>query len=408
MPQALPLFLTLLLAACAGPGPGVTAESAPPGAAAKSTPSGGAASGGAGDPSAGAPPREVTLVRAFPRLAFASPTDLQAPADGTGRLFVVEQAGTVRAFPNEPDVATAAIFLDLRAKVASGGEMGLLGLAFHPQFRTNRQFYVNYTANGPRRTVVSRFTARADDPGQADPASEAVVLTFDQPYANHNGGQLAFGPDGFLYIGTGDGGSGGDPHGNGQNVNTVLGKLLRIDVDHPAGGRAYGIPADNPFAAGGGRPEVFAWGLRNLWRFSFDPDTGRIWGADVGQSRLEEVDLLEKGKNYGWNVMEGSSCFRAATCDPSPYVLPVAEYGRDEGVSITGGYVYRGKRVPPLVGQYVYADYGSGKVWALPDGGKPRLLVDSELNPSTFGVDAERELYLADHGGGGLWRLSGR
>ncbi len=393
------LWITaFMLGACAGPG-------GDNGGAAAPSPAEAMVGDAAADPPGGAPARAVTLDRVFPRLTFAQPTDLQAPADGSGRLFVLEQAGTIRVFANDANATAARIFLDLTAKVASGGEMGLLGLAFHPQFKTNRQFYVNYTADGPRRTVISRFTAKADNPSDADPASETLVLTFNQPYANHNGGQLAFGPDGFLYVGTGDGGWAGDPHGNGQNKATLLGKLLRLDVDRPAGGKAYGIPADNPFASGGGSPEVFAWGLRNLWRFSFDAETGRIWGADVGQNKLEEVDLLEKGKNYGWNVMEGTSCYRSLGCDKSPYVLPVAEYGRDDGLSITGGYVYRGKAAPALAGQYIYGDYGSGKIWALPYGGKPRLLLDSELNPSTFGVDANRELYLADHSGGGLWRF---
>ena len=398
MARSIALLAAALLAACAGPaGDGASAEPGSPQAAASGT-----LAAASEDPTGGAPARPMTLVRAFPGLTFSQPTDLQAPADGSGRLFVPEQAGVIKVFDGKQDVASASVFLDLRDRVAAGGEMGLLGLAFHPQFKANRQFYVNYTANGPRRTVVSRFTARADRPGEADPASETLVLTFAQPYGNHNGGQLAFGPDGFLYIGTGDGGAGGDPHGNGQKTTTLLGKLLRIDVDRPEGGKAYGIPADNPFASGGGSPEIFAWGLRNLWRFSFDLETGRIWGADVGQNKLEEVDVLEKGKNYGWAVMEGSECFRGASCDQTPYVLPVATYGRDAGVSITGGYVYRGQSAPALTGQYLYADYGSGRVWALPFGGQPRLLMESGLNPSTFGQDANRELYLVDHGGGGI------
>ena len=400
MPRSFALLAALLLAACAGPGS--DGASADPGA-----PAGAAGASAYGAPAPGGAARGVALTKAFPSLpGFTAPVDLQAPADGTGRLFVVEQAGRIQVFPNNAGVGAAKRFLDIEAKVASGGEMGLLGLAFHPQYRTNRHFYVNYTADGPRRTIISRFTAKADQPNEADPASEVQLLTFEQPYSNHNGGQLAFGPDGFLYVGTGDGGAGGDPHGNGQKLTTMLGKLLRLDVDRPAAGKAYGIPADNPFAKGGGSPEIFAWGLRNLWRFSFDPDTGRIWGADVGQNKLEEVDILEKGKNYGWNTMEGTSCYRSLTCDKTGLVLPVAEYGRDDGQSITGGYVYRGRTAPSLAGQYVYADFVSGKIWALPYGGKPRLLMDAEINPSSFGVDHQRELYVLDHGGGGIWRFA--
>lgn len=383
------LLLAALLCACAGENSG-----------ASPAPSTVAASPGQAMAATVAP----ALERAFPALTFTQPVDLQTPADGSGRLYIVEQAGVVKGFA--PTEQAATVFLDIRDRVADGGEMGLLGLAFHPQFKTNRHFYVNYTADSPRRTIIARFTLKAD--GTADPASEQQVLTFDQPYSNHNGGQLAFGPDGHLYVGTGDGGSAGDPRGNGQSKTTVLGKLLRLDIDHPSEGRAYGTPADNPLVGQGGgvRPEIFAWGIRNLWRFAFDRESGRIWGADVGQNQLEEIDILEKGKNYGWNIMEGTTCYLGPNCNQAGLTLPVAEYPRSEGQSVTGGYVYRGKRAPSLVGSYLYADFVSGKLWALAAGGQPRLLLNTELNVSSFGQDADRELYLLDHGGGGLWRFN--
>lgn len=355
--------------------------------------------------------QSVRLERVFPALSFDRATDLQAPTDGTDRLFVTEQAGRIRVFPNQAAVASAPVFLDIRGKVDdSGNEMGLLGLAFDPDYKTNRTFYVNYTAGNPRRTVIARYKAQLADANLADPASEEVVLTFDQPYSNHNGGQLAFGPDKMLYIGTGDGGSGGDPHNNGQRRDTLLGKWLRIDVHRAAGGNLYAIPADNPYAGNtqGFRPEIYAYGLRNLWRFSHDRETSRWFGADVGQNAYEEINVLEKGKNYGWKIMEASSCYGASTCDKTGLTLPIAEYGRGLGQSVTGGYVYRGASAPALVGTYLYADYVTGRIWGLKyDGQKAtdqRLVLDSDFNPSTFGVDAQRELYVADHGGG-LYRF---
>lgn len=350
-------------------------------------------------------PGSVGLERVFPKLSFERPTDLQAPADGTNRLFVLEQPGRIRVFGNRPDPEGAATFLDITDRVDdSGNEMGLLGLAFDPDYKTNRTFYVNYTAGNPRRTVIARFKATESDANKADPASEEVILTFDQPYSNHNGGQIAFGPDGMLYIGTGDGGSGGDPHNNGQRRDTLLGKWLRIDVHQAAGAQKYTIPPDNPFVGQANvRGEIYAYGLRNLWRFSHDKDTNRWYGADVGQNKLEEVNVLEKGKNYGWKIMEASDCFEAANCDKTGLTLPIAEYGRNQGVSITGGYVYRGARLPALQGTYLYADYGTGRIWGLKyDGQKTvsnRELIDSDINPATFGQDEARELYVVDHGG---------
>jgi glucose/arabinose dehydrogenase len=278
------------------------------------------------------------------------PLYLTAPA-GDPRLFIVEKTGRIRIVKN--GAVVAAPFLDLSASVSGSSEQGLLGLAFDPQYATSGRFYVDYTdRNGDTR--IARFRVSAD-PDVADPASEEMLLTVPQPYSNHNGGQVAFGPDGDLYIGMGDGGSGGDPQGHGQNPNDLLGSLLRLDVSGPTG---YGIPQDNPYAGGGGRAEVFSIGLRNPWRFSFDRTNGDLYIADVGQNEREEVDVSTagtgggRGLNYGWNRMEGTACYGASTCDRSGLTLPVMDYTHADGCSITGGYVYRGTALPNLAGTY--------------------------------------------------------
>ncbi len=344
---------------------------------------------------------QFQLERAFPNLRFSRPLDLQAAPSDDRRLFVLEQAGIIRVFENAPAAQSSSVFLDIRDRVDDSGiEMGLLGLAFHPNYRQNGYFFVNYTAGNPLRTVVSRFQVSGSDSNKADPNSELVLLTFNQPYGNHNGGQLAFGPDGYLYIATGDGGSGGDPHGNSQNRKTLLGNILRIDVNRSAAGLNYAIPADNPFVGNnqGFREEIYAYGLRNPWRFSFDPVTGWLWCADVGQNRLEEIDLIKKGGNYGWNIMEGSECFQTNDCDRTGLELPIWEYDHSLGRSVTGGYVYRGRRVPELVGAYIYGDFVSGRIWALRYDGQNepqnQLLLDTNLNISSFGIDARQELYI--------------
>lgn len=352
---------------------------------------------------------------AFPELSFALPLDLEFPDDGTNRLFVVEQPGAIRVFQNDSMTTSSKQFLDIHDRVNDKGwEEGLLGLAFHPDYRNNGYFYVNYTASDPRRTVISRFHVSADDPDEADPNSEQVILTFDQPFSNHNGGCLKFGPDGYLYIGVGDGGSEGDPGGNGQNLSTLLGKILRIDVDHPAGGRDYGIPPDNPFAANnsGYREEIYAYGLRNPWRFSFDPATGWLWAGDVGQDKYEEVDIIEKGKNYGWNIMEGNHCFSPPdSCDETGLTLPIWEYDHNDGRSITGGVVYHGKIVADLVGSYIFADFMNGRVWSMHyEEGKPASvtkLFDSELSISSINIDQNGELYFCAFDGN-IYRLAPR
>jgi glucose/arabinose dehydrogenase len=355
----------------------------------------------------------TVLDTAFVNLTFGRPVDLQDPRDGTGRLFVVEQAGRIIAFVNTPAVNTSKVFLDIQSRVNStGNEEGLLGLAFHPNYAGNGHFYVYYTAiiDSDRYSRVSRFQASAGDADAADPASEQILLEIPQPFSNHNGGQIAFGPDGYLYIAAGDGGSAGDPAGNGQNRATLLGAILRIDVDS---GSPYAIPADNPFAGNneGWREEIYAYGLRNPWRFSFDETTGRLWAGDVGQSRIEEIDIIEKGKNYGWKIMEGSSCYSPSSgCDQTGLELPVWEYTHQVGSSITGGYVYRGSNLTGLIGKYIYADYITGRIWALHyDGVSPaqnELLFDSSLNISSFGVDGGGELYICSFDGR-IYRLAG-
>jgi glucose/arabinose dehydrogenase len=358
---------------------------------------------------------QVSLVRVFPSLSFSNPIDFQIANDSSHRLFVVEQGGRIRVFPNTPSVSTAKVFLDITDKVHSGGELGLLGLAFHPQYASNGQFYVNYTrgvlgnASDPLRTVIARYQVSLSDPDKADSLSEQVVLEFPQPFENHNGGQIAFGPDNYLYIATGDGGSGGDPQNNAQNRASLLGKILRIDVSSSP----YAIPPTNPYYANsqGYREEIFAYGFRNPWRFSFDPQTGWLWVADVGQNAWEEIDVVSVGGNYGWRIMEGFTCYNATSCDTTGLLLPIWQYGHNAqgGYSITGGAVYRGSSVPQLVGKYVYGDYVSRNIWCLTvDGSGPaqnQFLLTTTASPSSFGVDEHGELYVLDHVGGGLYRF---
>jgi glucose/arabinose dehydrogenase len=323
--------------------------------------------------------------------------------DQSGRLFILEQAGLIRIW--QAGSLLPEPFLDLSGVVACCGERGLLGLAFHPEYVSNGFFYVNYTLelDGILFTRVSRFQVSADA-NFADPASERVLLEFLQPFENHNGGMLAFGPDGYLYIGVGDGGSGGDPLGSGQSLDTLLGKLLRIDVDN---GEPYAIPSDNPFAAGGGLPEIWAYGLRNPWRFSFDPLTGDLYIGDVGQGEWEEIDFLPAGypggANFGWNIYEGVHHYSGAPDPGTPLVFPVAEYGHDVGQSVSGGVVYRGTALPEWYGVYVYGDFSMGKVWGLLQlaGGnwQNSLLFETGTLISSFGQDENGEVYLVNYNG---------
>ncbi len=335
---------------------------------------------------------------AFPKLVFNQPVGIVSPGDGTNRLFVIEQAGVIRVFENSQTVAESTVFLDISTQVLFGGEQGLLGLAFHPNYKENGYFYVDYVADNPRRTVIARYTVSPNNPNQALSNSELVLLEVNQPFSNHKGGQIAFGDDGYLYIGLGDGGSGGDPFGNAQNRSTLLGKILRINVDSPSQGRNYSIPADNPYFGNalGYKEEIYAYGFRNPWRFSFDSPTGRLWVADVGQDQMEEIDIVGKGKNYGWNIMEGTLTYSSGS--QVGLELPVWEYSHAEGIAVIGGYVYHGSTLPELNSKYIYGDYGSGKVWALQYDGVAMpvntLLSDTNLNISSFGVDENKELYF--------------
>jgi len=330
-----------------------------------------------------------------------------------GRLFVVEQDGGIRIFDQEQLKTTP--FIDISSKIAggTGSEQGLLGLAFHPLYWQNNYFYVWYTANNPNAAndthnpyvdVLERYKASATDLNKADPNSGQIILSIPDFATNHNGGMLEFGSDGYLYVGTGDGGGGGDPDRNGQNQNALLGKILRIDVDHPdtAAGTAYSVPADNPFVNAPGRDEIYAYGLRNPFRFSFDRVTGVLWAADVGQDAREEVDMpIVRGGNYGWRVYEGFACTGndPLLCNPAGYRFPIFDYSHDNGrCSITGGYVYRGNQGAVPGGTYVFGDYCSGEIFAW-NGAAQAVLLDTPGNISSFGEDEHGELYVVDLGG---------
>ena len=341
-----------------------------------------------------------------------TPIGITNAGDGSGRLFVNEQGGHVRVI-NPDGTLRDRDFVDLSDRIQAGGERGLLGLAFHPNFEANGRLFVHYSRRGDGATVISELTASADR-STADAGSERVIFTLDQPFANHNGGEIAFGPDGYLYIGLGDGGSGGDPFGNGQNLQVLLGKILRIDVNGAhAAGRQYAIPDTNPYAPGGiapgaGLPEIWAYGLRNPWRFSFDRDTRDLYIGDVGQNAWEEIDRQPAGsaggENYGWNFLEATHCY--SYCDSVTAVGPIAEYSHDDGCSVTGGYVYRGTQQPSMVGTYVFSDYCSGTIWTPDAGGVvPQPLADTGLSVSSFGEGEDGEIYLVDISGGGLYRV---
>ena len=355
-------------------------------------------------------PMAFTLVLEPVLDGFSSPVFVGHAGDGSGRLFVVEQGGTIRVVVNGQVLPEP--FLDVRSLVVTGGERGLLGVAFHPRYAENGRFFIAYTARNGDNTVA-RYRVSAD-PNRADPASATVLFALPDPAPNHNGGMLAFGPDGYLYVGTGDSGGSGDPRGNGQNLGTLFGKMLRLDVD---AGEPYGVPPDNPFVGqGGARPEIWALGLRNPWRYSFDRATGDLWIADVGQNAYEEINLQRAdsrgGENYGWNRMEGMHCFPIGSrCDADGLTLPVAEYPtRRPECSVTGGYVYRRGAQPALTGGYFYADYCSGRIWSLhqaPEGAWVQTeLLDTDLTISSFGEDEASELYLLDHRGGRIYRLT--
>lgn len=359
---------------------------------------------------------------------FVEPTHIARPSADAHRLFVTEHAGMIRVV--EDGKTLAKPFLDLSKsgldRVCRLGkpteERGLLGLAFHPDYATNRKFYVDYIRLEDGASVVCEYLASEGDPNAAEPGERLIFGAVKQPQYNHNGGAIEFGPDGMLYISLGDGGLRGDQGpghnpavGNGQDTATFLGKILRIDVDHPAANSAYGIPKGNPFAGkqGTDQPEIFAWGLRNVWKFSFDRADGRLFAADVGQDLWEEIDIIQAGGNYGWRRMEGSHCFNPRhECELPGLIPPIHDYPHQPGanLSITGGYVYRGKAYPMMAGQYVFGDFASGRIWALapqPEGEwRARELYDANFAISTFGQDAEGELLVADYLGGVIHRLS--
>lgn len=357
-------------------------------------------------PAAFAQPSAIELRPAFGAERFSAPLGLEI-APGSDSLFIVEQGGKIFRLSETSRGVERTLFLDISRRVISRGERGLLGLAFHPRFLTNGTFFVHYSEAPTGDTVIARYRTGADRLG--DSASEERILEVKQPYSNHNGGQIRFGPDGFLYIGLGDGGSGGDPENRAQDRSTLLGKILRIDVDHTDPGLRYRIPVDNPFRGPNERGEIYALGLRNPWRFSFDRRSGALWAADVGQNAWEEIDRIEKGGNYGWNALEGNTCFKPRLfCSPERYQAPVHVYPHSEGASITGGFVYRGEALPSLIGRYIYGDFVSGKIWALSlDGKTNELLLDTELTISSFGEDSQGELYVLAYGDGAVYRVVG-
>ena len=348
---------------------------------------------------------DMRLRRVFEALPFRRPVFLTHAGDGSERLFLVEKAGRILVFENDETTDTYRVFLDIRDRVnAEPSEAGLLSMAFHPLYPDSQTFYVYYTS-GNLLSRVSEFRV-SDDPDAADAASERVILQVGQPATNHNGGQIAFGPDEYLYIGLGDGGSGGDPWGNAQNRANLLGTILRIDVDRHTASSDYEIPGDNPFFGNteGWRPEIWAWGLRNPWRFSFDRQTGDLWTGDVGQNAWEEVDLIRKGRNYGWNRMEGFHCYPpGSSCDTTGLALPVVEYSHDTGRSITGGYVYRGSRLPRLSGVYLYGDYVTRTIWGLKvENGavkENKIIAESPSPVSSFGEGEDGEIYVLGYEG---------
>ena len=343
---------------------------------------------------------------------LSAPVYVTAARGGGGRLFIVEQRGRIVVVSDGRLLVTP--FLDISDRVASGGELGLVGLAFHPSYAKNRRFFVNYTRAGSTpsglQTVVAEYTASPTNPNVADKASERIVLSFAQPTPIHNGGMLSFGPDGYLYISTGDGGPPGDPQGNAQNLDLLLGKILRIHID--AGRTGYSVPRDNPFVGKPGRDEIWAYGFRNPFRFSFDRATGRLIAGDVGEGNREEVDLVQKGGNYGWNRMEATLCFSPpVNCSAAGLIPPIHSYARQVGQAVTGGYIYRGPSAPPLLGKYIFADYSAGWIAALTEvapgqWAREELVATRKLfSLSSFGEGENGDLYVVDYSAGAVRRI---
>jgi len=390
----------LAISSCGGGGGGSAAPNPPP------------------PPPPPPPPTAITIAlsQVFDQVTLQSPVAfMQAPGDST-RWFVIEQAGIVKVFPNNPNVTDAdvSIFVDIRGRVVSGGERGLLGMAFHPNFGVNNNFevFLSYTRSngGQLESVVSRFRS-INSGATLDTTMEDIILSILQDNSNHNGGQITFGPDGNLYAGWGDGGGSGDPFERAQDTRYLLGSMTRIDVD---GAVPYAIPAGNPFAAnaanrciqgfvGSDCPEIYAWGLRNPWRWSFDRQTGELWVGDVGQGAWEEVDRIQAGENYGWDEREGAHCFEPAAGCSTSSVDPITEYSHSSGQSITGGYVYRGAAIPELQGSYVYGDFVSGRIWAVPatsqQGAVGEQILTTTLSIASFAEDNDGEIYVINYAG---------
>ena len=409
VPRLLPLVLLcalpLTLVACSGRGTSNGTPTAPSTTTvATSTPSDPPSVPTATGSSAagpGAQPRPVSLVPTSSR-NWARPTEMGVYPSPTGAapgIFVAEQDGTV--YHVSGDQVTP--ILDLTDRVLrSGNEEGLLSVALDPGFATNRYVWVYYSAGNPRRSVLARFTRNAAG-GAIDKASQLIVLEFAQPFANHNGGAIRFGPDGMLYLGLGDGGSAGDPQGNGQNLRVLLGKIIRIDVRNASKEQPYSVPSDNPFVSRqGARPEIWAYGMRNPWRMAFDAATGALWVGDVGQGAVEEIDIATRGGNFGWSITEGDRCYKpSSNCDRTGLVAPVTAYGHDGGrCSVVGGMVYRGSKVPEIAGSYVYGDTCSGELWAINAASPqtPVLIASGVKNMTSFGLDAEGEITVLSFG----------
>lgn len=347
------------------------------------------------------------------------PIVLTHAGDGSNRVFVATQHGVIHVFENRQNVKQSTVYLDITSKVSYSdrqNEEGLLGFAFHPNYKKNGQFFVYYTTTAaPHTSIISRFRVSKDDANKADAKFEEEVMRVKQPYWNHNGGTIAFGPDGYLYVALGDGGAGNDPHGNAQNLSTLLGSVLRIDVDNKSDGNNYAIPSDNPFVnRKNARGEIWAYGLRNVWRLAFDRNTGSLWAGDVGQNLWEEINILSRGGNYGWNLREAAHTFGAKGVDARDDLIePIWEYDHEVGKSITGGIVYRGKRLPELAGAYVYADYVTGKIWALRYNEKERKIVSNHAIPTSkmpvisFGDDEDGDVYfmIVAPNGRGIYRF---
>lgn len=357
----------------------------------------------------------VKIQPAFDPLRFGQPVDLQQEPgrDSAGRWFVVEQSGKVKVFDPTNPKAGMKPFINISDRVlTAGAEQGLLGMALDPEFVNNRRFYLYYTAVPSGAISVSRFTAN-HLLTSASPATEDKLFSIPHDeHKNHNGGRTTFGPDGFLYIGTGDGGGAGDPNKNSQNPSSLLGKLLRIDVSKRTSETAYLVPADNPFVGNSNyKPEIYALGLRNPWRFSFDRQNKQLWLADVGQDDIEEINLIEKGQNYGWPIFEGSRCFKPENgCESSGLTAPIFEYNHEAGKSITGGFIYRGTKVPALQGYYVYADFVSGRIWGLKrlltGETDNKLIAKTDFNISSFAEGSDGELFFFDYRSGTIYTFA--